>query len=124
MTGNKAPVVAKPLADYTIPRSTPFAISADGTFTDADAGDSTTYTFEQIDRFIDGSSSTVPNKKSTEGPQFRSTKYSILTLRNFPLLTTILAGKDSTYWEVLPSVTRTMNFRITARDKSCWGWQQ
>ena len=46
-TGNAIPVVTAPVA-YTIPLRTPFALT--GSATDADAGDTLIYSWEQNDR--------------------------------------------------------------------------
>lgn len=118
-TGNSAPSLVTPLNDYTIPRLTPFQIK--GEFTDNNAGDILTYTVEQIDRFVNGQSNTIPNAFSKEGPLFRSVVYTTNPYRNFPNLATILAGQTKNGWEVLPNVTRTMNFRITASDNHAGG---
>ncbi len=111
---NNSPSVTGTNANVTIPRSTPFELTA--TATDAD-GNTLTYCWEQMDS---DNSTQPPVASATGGPNFRS--YSPVTspTRYFPNLTDILANTTST-WEVLPSVTRTMNFRVSVRDNSSGG---
>lgn len=111
-TGNATPT-ASAGSDYTIPKSTPFELTGEGT--DADAGDVLTYCWEQIDRWASGSS-TMPKATATSGPNFRSYKPVTLKTRTFPNLATILSGSTSNTWEAIPSVARTLNFRLTVRD--------
>jgi hypothetical protein len=65
-TGNSIPVVTVP-AGYTIPLRTPFALT--GSATDADAGDTLTYLWEQNDRGGSAGTSLLNNTK-TNGPLF------------------------------------------------------
>ncbi len=116
VTGNATPT-ANAGADYTIPRSTPFALTAQGT--DADAADVLTYTWEQ---YNNGSTAvTFPNPNNTTGPLFRSRPYSTSPVRVFPILTSILNGTNANTWERLPGVARTMDFRLTVRDNHVGG---
>ncbi|MEP6464757.1 MAG: reprolysin-like metallopeptidase [Parafilimonas sp.] len=101
-------------ADYIIPKSTPFVLTAKST--DADNTDSLTYCWEQFDSFVPGSSYEFPEDTSRTGPLFRSYNPSISKERTFPFLNSILDGTNENEWEVLPSVTRTLNFRVTVRD--------
>jgi hypothetical protein len=96
-------------ADYTIPRSTPFRLTAQGSDPD---GNAVRYCWEQMDNqlILHPPASTAPN-----GPVFRSFNPTVSPTRYFPNLTAVLNGTSPT-WEVLPSVGRTMNFRVTARD--------
>lgn len=117
ITGNNIPTANAGL-DYTIPRSTPFALT--GTGTDADAADVLTYMWEQIDSRATGFS-TVPSATATAGPQFRSYLPTTNSTRTFPRLASILGGTNANTWEVLPSVARTLNFRFTVRDNRTGG---
>lgn len=102
-------------ADYTIPKSTPFALT--GAATDADAGDVLTYCWEQIDAYgTSSNSNTYPTSTTTKGPIFRSFNPVTSTARLFPKLVTILDSNNTSKWEVLSSVARTLNFRLTVRD--------
>ncbi len=112
---NNNPVTANGGADYTIPQSTPFILT--GTGSDGDASDALSYCWEQNDVFkTNGTSSSFPSPTSTTGPQFRS--YIPLTngQRMFPSLASILDGGNANQWEVLPAVSRLLNFRLTVRD--------
>lgn len=113
---NNAPVVNVPANAYTIPVSTPFVLSATGT--DAN-GDALTYNFEQYDAAATYMTAT-PSSTATSGPVFRSYPPAAASSRTFPPLANVLANSGNT-WEVLPSVTRTMNFRVLARDNASGG---
>lgn len=109
--GNSAPVVNAG-ADYTIPMGTPFRLN--GSATDAN-GDALTYCWEQYDL---GSTTAATNTAS--GVLFRSFTPKTVTYRTFPNLTAIL-NNTATPWEVLPTVARNMNFRLTVRDNRAGG---
>lgn len=106
-TSNSAPTVSAP-ASFTIPRSTPFALTATGSDPN---GHPLTYCWEQIDLGPAG----VPVSTNTTGPMFRSRPPSASPTRYFPRLEDVVSGA-ATPWEVLPSVGRTLNFRVTVRD--------
>ena len=105
---NQKPTVAGG-ADFTIPISTPFVLDAFGG--DAD-NDPITYCWEQMDS---QTGNMPPESTSTVGPLFRSINPTTDSKRYFPALSAILAN-TTPEWEVLPSVSRTMNFRVTVRD--------
>lgn len=118
-TGNTAPT-SDAGTNYIIPRSTPFALT--GTGADVDASDALTYIWEQVDVFEGGGTSNkFPSATSTTGPVFRVYNDSILPVRVFPALPTILAGQTTSTWEALPSVARDLNFRLTVRDNHVGG---
>lgn len=107
-TGNAIPT-AEAGASYTIPRSTPFALTGIG----SDANNSAlTYSWEQYNNEI---AVMPPQATSTSGPNFRSFIPSTSPVRYFPRLTDILAN-IAPVWEVLPSVSRVMNFSLVVRD--------
>jgi hypothetical protein len=112
-TINSPAPVANAGNDYTIPRSTPFTLTA-GLY--KDARDSVTYCWEQFDNYVSGTSSAIPNDTLTSGPVFRSFNPSVSRQRTFPTLVKILNGTNGSKWEVLPAVSRTLNFRLTVRD--------
>ena len=95
--------------DFIIPVSTPFMLTATGN--DAD-GDALTYCWEQMDNAI---ITHPPQSTATVGPVFRTQLPSASPIRFFPNLPTVISGTSPT-WEVLPSVGRKMNFRVTVRD--------
>ena len=119
-TANTAPV-ANAGADYTIPKSTPFALT--GSATDAN-GDALTYDWEQFD--LQNSSTANPTATKTSGVNFRSYLPTTSPTRYFPNMTTVLAGSLFTVGtelnvEYLPNVARTLNFRLTVRDNKTGG---
>ena len=119
LTGNNIPTANAGL-DYTIPKSTPFTLT--GTGTDADAADVLTYGWEQMDVYgTSSNSSTYPTATKTKGPAFRSYLPTTGNSRTFPQLSSILDGTNGNKWEVLPSVARTLNFRLTVKDNRTGG---
>ncbi|MBE0423496.1 MAG: proprotein convertase P-domain-containing protein [Lutibacter sp.] len=115
-TGNTAPVI-NDLLNYTIPKSTPFILTANATDSN---GDHLTYTWEQLDTEI---TSYPLVSTATGGPAFRSILPSNSSSRYFPNQTTVNAGNLSNTWEVLPSVSRTMKFGVNVRDNRVGGGQ-
>ncbi len=133
--GNTAPTVTVTGGTtYNIPRNTPFTLSASGT--DAN-GDALTFDWEQYDLGPTG----LP-AGNILGPIFRSYSPTTSGSRTFPSLTYILnnanvppatytgtsptgsvcrAGFTCITGEVLSSITRTMNFRVTVRDNRAGG---
>jgi chitodextrinase len=113
-SGNAVPTANAGL-DYTIPKSTPFMLTATGT--DAN-GDVLTYNWEQMDS---QTTTTAPSATKTTGVNFRSYNSSTNPTRYFPKLSSIHTGATTTAGtelsvEALPSVARTLNFRVTVRD--------
>jgi len=113
-TNNQPPIVDAGL-DFTIPKSTPFIL--DGVATDPD-GDALTYVWEQMDNRI---AQQPPVSTSTQGPLFRTIEPTDKSYRYFPAIETVLNGNTESTWEVLPSVARSMNFRLTVRDNRAGG---
>ncbi len=132
-TGNNIPTVNAG-APFTIPRNTPFTLTATGT--DADPGDvpNLTFIWEQVDAggVCPGAGcfsnppygDQVGDPVTTTRPLFRAFTPIPGKSRTFPSLTYILnnanvppatVGGFQTA-ENLPSVSRTMNFRATVRD--------
>ncbi|XOV67311.1 MAG: reprolysin-like metallopeptidase [Fluviicola sp.] len=111
---NSAPTITGTNGNVSVPANTPFMLTA--TATDPD-GDVLTYNWEQMDNQV---STQPPVATSTGGPNFRSFSSTTSPTRHFPNLTALANGGPFT-WEVLPSVTRTMNFRVTARDNAAGG---
>lgn len=106
---NTAPVISSTNANITVPINTPFALT--GIATDAD-GDPLTYLWEQMDN---EASTQPPVSTATGGPSFRSYDPSPNPTRYFPNLSSLASNGPFT-WEVLPSVNRTMDFRLTVKD--------
>ncbi len=108
VTGNHAPTTNAG-ADYTIPKSTPFVLTATGSDSD---GDPITFCWEQ---YNNGDSTQPPDGTDTDGPNFRSLNPTTALVRYFPPLGDVINNNSPT-WEVLSSVGRTMNYRVTVRD--------
>ncbi|HEX3167394.1 MAG TPA: zinc-dependent metalloprotease family protein [Chitinophagaceae bacterium] len=122
MTANHAPVIAA-TSNYTIPISTPFALT--GSATDPE-NDALTYCWEQNDNSTTSGTSSVASPTKSTGPNWLSFTPSTSGTRTFPKLQTIQAGLNvsgplpggdaGANTEALSSVSRTLNFRLTVRD--------
>lgn len=111
---NNPPVVtAGP--DRVIPKGTPFDLTA--VASDPDTNDVLTYCWEQFDNDV---AQMPPRNTSTSGPAFRSFDPTTNPTRTFPRIQSIV-GNANTTWEVLPVVSRVMNFRVTVRDNAPGG---
>ena len=114
-TSNVAPQVNAG-SNVSIPKSTAFVLR--GTATDADTASGLTYCWEQID----ATPATMPPlATNTGGPAFRSLDPTASPDRYMPALNTVMSGSLSTTWEVVPSVSRDMNFSLTVRDNELNG---
>jgi reprolysin-like metallo-peptidase family M12B/all-beta uncharacterized protein/S-layer family protein len=126
-TGNSPPVVNAGL-DYTIPKGTPFTLTA--TATDAN-GDALNYCWEEYDLSV-----AAPPDNDADGqprPIMRSLAPVTSPSRTFPRLQYILNNANvppqtytigsNTYLtgEILPAITRTMKFHVTVRDNRAGG---
>lgn len=111
---NNSPSISGTVGNVTIPANTPFALTA--TASDAD-GDVLTYCWEQMNNEI---STQAPVATATGGPNFRSNSPTASPTRYFPSIASQLSNGPFT-WEVLPSVTRTMKFRVMVRDNAVGG---
>ncbi|AEA43323.1 reprolysin-like metallopeptidase [Fluviicola taffensis] len=109
-----SPTITGTVGNVTIPAGTPFALTA--TATDPD-GDVLSYCWEQMNN---QNSTQPPVGTSTNGPNFRSRPPSTSGTRYFPSIASLLTNGPFT-WEVLPTVSRTMNFRCTVRDNEAGG---
>ena len=112
-TGNTSPVVNAG-ADYTIPKLTPFMLT--GSATDVDK-DPLTYSWEEINT---GGPFGEWNTPEGDAPIFRSFPPVTTPLRYFPKMSDIL-NKTTTIGEILPTYSRTLKFRLTARDNHASG---
>jgi Metallo-peptidase family M12B Reprolysin-like/FG-GAP-like repeat len=130
VVANNAPTVNAG-ADYTIPKNTPFTLTATGSDPD---GDPLTFAWEEYDT---GPAS--PPDTDADGqprPIFRSYNPTLNPSRTFPSLRYILNNGNTppqTYdcgrgaadpcltGEILPQIERTMKFQVTARDNRAAG---
>jgi subtilisin-like proprotein convertase family protein len=112
-TGNSAPNVSGG-ANYIIPASTPFVLTATGSDPN---GDALTYCWEEMDA---GSPAALTTADNGSMALFRSFNPTSSPARYFPKLESVLAN---TNWnqEKLPTTGRTLKFRVTARDNRVGG---
>ncbi len=112
-TGNTIPTVDAG-ANFTVPANTPFELC--GTASDPDAGALLTYDWEEFDLGPAG----APNSPVGDAPIFRSFVSTTNPCRTFPRSQDLL-NNTQTLGELLPAVSRTMTFRLTARDNQPGG---
>jgi hypothetical protein len=96
---------------YTIPKGTPFVLT--GSATDPDAGDTVTYSWEEWDL---GPAAPLSAGDNGTSPIFRPWPPTVSGTRMFPKLSTVLTG-IALKGETLPTTTRALKFRLTARDQ-------
>jgi subtilisin-like proprotein convertase family protein len=108
--GNNPPVISA-LTNYTIPQGTAFVLT--GNATDANAGASLTYCWEQTNA---AAGTNFPTATQTTGPVYRSLNPTTSNKRYFPNFQSVLSGNLAPTWEVTPTVGRTLNFALTVRD--------
>ncbi|WP_136480126.1 fibronectin type III domain-containing protein [Cognatitamlana onchidii] len=118
-TNNTAPVVT-PASNYVIPKSTAFVL--EGSATDSDGNESLSFCWEQNDP-QDPVSTSTPQPTNLVGPMFRSLPPAATSKRYFPDLGDVLSNNLTPTWEVLPSVSRRLNFVMTVRDNHVNGGQ-
>ncbi len=104
-----APIIENINGGVTIPAQTPFALTA--LATKNGGNEVLTYTWEQMNNEV---SPQPPESTATGGPNFRSFSPQTNGTRFFPNLNALSNGGPFT-WEVLPSVSRTMKFRVSVR---------
>jgi hypothetical protein len=129
-TGNTVPTVSVVGGTtFNIPQNTPFALTASG---NDGNGDALTYNWEEYDLGNADALDQPPNP-AVAAPIFRSYLGTTSPSRTFPSLQYILNNNNlppTTYncggptcltGEVLPTITRTMTFQVTARDNRAGG---
>lgn len=100
--------------DYIIPHSTPFELI--GIANDFE-NNTLSYCWEQMDNEL---AAMPPQSTATGGPLFRSFPPTENPIRQFPQRGT-LNNHSNTTWEVLPAVSRILNFQLTVRDNFIGG---
>lgn len=111
-TDNTAPVVTVPAGGRTLPIGTPFQLTASAT--DAE-NDPLTYSWEELDLGAAGTPTSAQLINQNE-PLFRSFNPTTTGTRYFPRLSELIAN-TTLIGEQLPTMTRTLSFRCTARDE-------
>ena len=118
-TTNRPPVVVPPVGGFTIPRGTPFELT--GSASDPD-GDVVRYQWEQFDLGAAGAPNAGATVTPTTPPLFRPFPPTLSPTRVFPRIEDVVRGGQevvggvAVLGEILPQVTRVMNFRLTVRD--------
>ncbi len=107
-TGNTAPDVSAG-SSHSIPAHTPFELRASGSDPD---GDTVTFCWEQRDL---GPAQALDAGDTGSGPLIRSRPPSTDPTRSIPAAGDVLAGTNAP-GEPWPVTTRSLNFRVTARD--------
>ena len=113
-TGNSSPAVTVPADGFTIPISTPFQLT--GSATDAETPGSLSYCWEEFDVGPAG----TPNSPSGNAPIFRSFSPVNSGSRTFPKVSDLI-NNTHTVGELLPTYSRSLNFRLTVRDNNAGG---
>lgn len=111
-SGNSLPV-ANAGPNYTIPASTPFALT--GSATGNIDGGPLTYTWEQYDLGAANTLSTISAGNTTAGPVMRSLTGTSNPTRTIPRLSNLLAN-NTLLGEYVSNVARTLNFTLTVKD--------
>lgn len=109
-----APMITSTNGFHVVPANTPFALTALALPSESNI---LSYTWEQMNNEI---TIQPPMSTATEGPNFRSLPPSVSSTRFFPNLTS-LANNGPFIWEVLPSVSRDMQFRVSVRNNTFGG---
>lgn len=108
-SGNTAPTADAGTGGFTIPMQTPFELTANKS-SDAEQN-KLTYQWEEMDLGAAG----APDSPDASAPLFRSFLPVKAKTRTFPQVSDLLANTH-TIGEILPAVSRSLNFRLNVRD--------
>lgn len=111
-TLNNFPNIISNTSAQAIPKGTPFMLTCNAT--DADGDSTLTYSWEQMD-WLSSVSTAPPVATASGGPVFRTFLPTSNPTRYFPRLQDLVNNTSPT-WEVIPTVSRTLNFRLIVRD--------
>ncbi len=105
--------------NYTIPTGTPFLLGYNIEVDDEDNEETQLlYSWEQMD----GEKTLSPPVNTSQvGPMFRSIFPNNEIVRSFPDIETVANGDVQNTWEVIPQLSRQMNFTFTVRDDNDGG---
>ncbi len=106
-TGNNTPVVSAG-SNFAIPANTPFVLTATGSDPD---GDAVTYSWEQRNT----GAVVAVNTDNGTSPIQRAWLPTASPVRTIPRLPNLL-NNTFAFGEILPTTTRTLNYRVVARD--------
>lgn len=112
-SGTSIPTLPAITGSYSIPYKTPFELEAP--LATASGSDSLLYCWEQWDLGNTGNYENVSDTFKT-GPTFRSFQPTKNRMRVFPAISKVIANTPSTLGERLPTVARTMKFKVAARN--------
>lgn len=112
-TSNNPPTVDAGESGFTIPISTPFTLTGSGNDPD---GDDLTFSWEQYNLGPAGD----PNEPVGNAPLFRFFAPKDIPSRTFPDISDVINNTQS-LGELLPSYSRSLRFRLTARDNQNGG---
>lgn len=102
---------------YNVPTGTPLLLGNDFEILDNEQSE-ILFNWDQVDRELGVN---PPINTSTQGPMFISQFPTTNKLRYLPSLETVLEGSTQNELEVIPRLSRSMNFTLTARDNKLGG---
>jgi Metallo-peptidase family M12B Reprolysin-like len=115
-TGNGRPVISGVSSGLTVPRGTPFRLKAEGWDPE---GHAIVWGFDQLDVGPAQPASGAGSGDNGQSPLFRSTVPAWTSWREFPSPAVYL-WNGSVIGEQWPQTSRTLNFRVIARDQAGW----
>ena len=114
-SSNIAPVITAVTQGTTIPKSTPFSLSA--TASDEN-GDNLTYTWDGKNVGLEATPVPGDIDNTAIPPYSRSYEASASGDRVFPILSSILDGTNQAKGDKLPSISTTLTYGLTVRDNN------